>query len=83
MEVYFRRPWARHALSHLSSSSPPSPSPSQHSSHKPETSTTISSADSHAPPNVQDFCSASNIHSGCENGRFYSGAMDTCRECHC
>ncbi|KAM0476451.1 hypothetical protein ACHAPX_006364 [Trichoderma viride] len=35
------------------------------------------------PPNVQDFCSASNIHSGCENGRFYSGAMDTCRECHC
>lgn len=37
--------------SHLSSSSSlPSPSPSQHSSHKPETSTTIFSADSHVLP---------------------------------
>ncbi|UKZ94871.1 uncharacterized protein TrAFT101_009726 [Trichoderma asperellum] len=35
------------------------------------------------PANVQDFCSASNIHSSCENGRFTSGAMDTCGECHC
>lgn len=37
--------------SHLSSSSSlPSPSPSQHSSRKPETSTTIFSADSHVLP---------------------------------
>ncbi|KAL7925706.1 hypothetical protein ACQKWADRAFT_198869 [Trichoderma austrokoningii] len=35
------------------------------------------------PSNVQEFCSASNIHSSCENGRFTSSAMDTCKDCHC
>ncbi|KAF4511669.1 hypothetical protein G6O67_003442 [Ophiocordyceps sinensis] len=36
------------------------------------------------PRRVQDFCRASNIHSGCTfGGAFRSGAMDTCRECTC
>ncbi|PTB64775.1 hypothetical protein BBK36DRAFT_1160941 [Trichoderma citrinoviride] len=36
------------------------------------------------PAKVQDFCSASNIHSGCTaDGRFTSSAMDTCGECRC
>ncbi|KAH6605360.1 hypothetical protein Trco_007067 [Trichoderma cornu-damae] len=35
------------------------------------------------PPNVQDFCSASNIRSSCNNGQFTSGAMDTCKDCRC
>ncbi|EHK20881.1 uncharacterized protein TRIVIDRAFT_223574 [Trichoderma virens Gv29-8] len=36
------------------------------------------------PPNVQDFCSASNIHSGCSSdGKFTSNAMDTCGGCKC
>ncbi|KAL7818323.1 hypothetical protein V8C26DRAFT_428243 [Trichoderma gracile] len=36
------------------------------------------------PAKVQDFCSASNIHSGCTaDGRFTSSAMDTCGDCRC
>ncbi|KAL6866854.1 hypothetical protein J3F83DRAFT_741486 [Trichoderma novae-zelandiae] len=36
------------------------------------------------PAKVQDFCSASNIHSGCTaDGRFTSSAMDTCGDCQC
>jgi hypothetical protein len=35
------------------------------------------------PANVQGFCSASNIHSTCNNGRFYSDAEDTCSGCRC
>ncbi|KAK5991348.1 hypothetical protein PT974_09629 [Cladobotryum mycophilum] len=36
------------------------------------------------PNNVLDFCSASNVHSGCTfGGDFTSGNMDVCSSCHC
>lgn len=35
------------------------------------------------PPQVQDFCQASNVHSYCDSGEFKSNAMDTCRRCVC
>ncbi|KAK0669347.1 hypothetical protein QBC41DRAFT_320077 [Cercophora samala] len=36
------------------------------------------------PSRVQNFCSASNVHSGCTSaGEFQSDAMDTCGECRC
>ncbi|GJN80379.1 hypothetical protein PLIIFM63780_003905 [Purpureocillium lilacinum] len=38
----------------------------------------------YCPSKVQNFCSASNIHSGCtDSGEFRSDAMDTCGECKC